>query len=104
MNDSQKWATDQLTKEQAIAIHDSKIWETWSDEEIVRGQLFQKRMYIPFDRFHKAMKTVLKRPVFTHEFALRDSLVLEYLGKRETPMMQEIIDLIPAEKRVIIGI
>lgn len=103
MNNESKWAERQLTKEEAIAMSDSKVWEGWTPEQIVRFQLFQKLLSIPFDKFHEAIETVLGRPVFTHEFAFRDNLVLEYLGEKPTPTLEEIIDLIPADKRIIIS-
>ena len=103
-NDKEKWAENQLNEEQAIKLFESKVWESWSDEEIVRFQLFQKRLGVNFGRFQNAMNTVLGRSVFTHEYAFRENLVLEYLGEKQTPTLEEIIDLIPKEKRVLIGI
>jgi hypothetical protein len=94
---------EQLTKEQAIAFHDSGEWKTWNHEQIVRLQLFQKKLCVPFGRFHEAMEAVLGRSVWTHEFGLNyDGLVEEYLGTKQAPTMQEIIDLIPTDKRLIL--
>lgn len=95
--------TQQFTTEQAIAFADSKIWESWSHEQIVRLQLFQEKLCVPFDRFHEAIESVLGRPVFTHEFGLNyKGIVLEYLGERPPPTFDEIVNLIPKEKRIII--
>ncbi len=99
-----KWASEQLTKDEAIAFGESGIFLTWSYDEVVRFQLFQKRMCMPFDVFHKAIEEVLGRPVWTHEFANRENIVNEYLGEREAPTMEEIINLIPEDKRIIIGV
>ena len=93
---------EQLTKEQAIAMYDGGEWKTWDAEQIVKFQLFQDKLCVPFDKFHEAIEKVLGRPVWTHEFAFHDLLVREYLGIRPAPTMQEIIDLIPAEKRIVI--
>lgn len=93
---------EQITKEQAIAIYDSEIWKNWTDDEIVRFQLFQERLAIPFDRFQMAVESVLGRSVWTHEFAHVDHIKDEYLGKREAPTFQEIVELIPKEKRMIL--
>jgi hypothetical protein len=99
------WAKDQFTKEQAISFHDSGVWKNWTNEQIVRLQLFQKKLCIPFDRFHEAIEKVLGRPVFTHEFGMNyEGIVMEYLGERPTPTFEEIINLIPAEKRIVIGL
>jgi len=93
----------QLTTEQAIAFGNSMIWQTWTDEQIVRFQLFQDNLCIPFGRFHEAMEAVLNRPVFTHEFGLNvDGLKREYLGARDAPTLEEIINMIPADKRFLI--
>lgn len=101
---NEKWAKTQLTKEQAIAFHESQQYSSMDAEQIVRFQLFQKRLCMPFDIFHEAIEKVLKRPVYTHEFAYRDNLILEYLGEKPTPTLEEIIDLIPADKRLVIGL
>lgn len=92
----------QLTEKQAIAIHDSKEWEKWTNEEIVKFQLFQDRLAVPFPRFHEAIEKVLGRPVYTHEFAFRNNLIAEYKKERRAPTFEEICDLIPKEKLIII--
>lgn len=94
----------QLTKEQAIELYKSKEWEKWTPEQIVNFQLFQKRLCMDFPHFKKAMATVLNREIFTHEFSNKEELVLEYLGEKEPPDIEEILNIIPAEKRLIIGI
>lgn len=45
----------QLTKEQAIKFHDSKVYENWTSGQIVDFQLFQDRLCVPFDVFHSAI-------------------------------------------------
>ena len=95
----------QLTTEQAIEFAKSKVYEDWTNEQIVRFQLFQEKLCMDFSRFHEAIEKVLDRPVFTHEFGLNyEGLVLEYLGEKKAPTMEEIIELIPEDKRLIIGI
>lgn len=92
----------QLTSEQAIEVYESRVWESWTDEQIVRFQLFQDCLAVPFDRFHQAIEKVLGRSVWTHEFANQKGLILEYLGEKPAPSFQEILDLIPEEKRLLI--
>lgn len=99
-----KWAEKQLTKEQAIEMYYSGVWKEWTAEQVVGFQLFQKRLCIDFSYYKKCMQDVLDRPVYTHEFAFRDELVKEYLGIKKTPSFDDIIDLIPKEKRLVIGI
>jgi len=93
---------DSITKNQAVMIYDSGIWKKWSNEDIVRIQLFQRLLCVPFSRFHEAMEAVLGRPIWTHEFAFVDLLRDEYLGKRHKPTLEEIIELIPEEKRIVL--
>lgn len=95
----------QLTKEQAIAFAEAKMYELMDDNQKVSFQLFQERLCMPFDVFHEAITKVLGRPVYTHEFGLDyDSIVSEFLGEKQAPSMEEIINLIPSEKRIVIGI
>lgn len=93
----------QLTYDEAIAIYNGGEWRDWTDEEIVKFQLFQDRLCMPFDRFHQAIEAVLCRPVFTHEFAFHDRIVSEYLKQRPAPTMEEIFKLIPSEKLIVIS-
>lgn len=92
----------QLTREQALAFHDSKVWEQWSSEEIVKLQLFQDLLCVPFEVYHKAITEVLDRDVFTHEFAFPESLIQEYFGTKPKPTLDDVLNLIPEEKRLII--
>jgi hypothetical protein len=95
----------QFTEEQAIAFAKSEVWKDWTDEEIVRLQLFQNRICVDFNRFHRALNAVLKRPVFHHELISKNynNVVEEYLGTKEPPTMEEIINLIPEDKRLMLN-
>jgi hypothetical protein len=92
----------QFTKAEAIAMFDSLDWKEFTDEEIVKLQLFQRRLCVPFDVLHGAVEAVLGRPVYTHEFAFTESLRQEYLGQRPMPTFEEILELIPEDKRIVI--
>lgn len=92
----------QLTKEQAIAFYENKLYENMTLKQRAEFQLEQDRLCMPFDVFHEAIENTLGRPVFTHEFAFRDELRKEFYGKKEAPTFEEIIELIPEEKRVLI--
>jgi hypothetical protein len=92
----------QLTKEQAIKFFESGVWKTWTDEEIVKFQLFQTRLCMDFSRFHEAMEKILNRPIFSHEFAYADVLKKEYLNSKEAPTFGEILELLPMEEKRII--
>jgi hypothetical protein len=91
-----------MTKEQAIKLADSGWWKEKSSEDIVKFQLFEERLCMDFSDFHQALEDVLKRPVYTHELGLNyEGICKEFLGEKEKPALQEIINLIPEEKRII---
>lgn len=95
----------QLTKKQAIAFCENKLYEGMTSRQIAEFQMEQDRLCVPFDVFHKAIEETLGRPVYTHEFGLnRDGLRKELHGEKETPTLEEIINLIPNDKRILIQI
>ena len=67
----------QLTREQAIAFHDNGTWKQWNSQTLAKFQLDQDCLCIPWDVFQKAVSDTLGRPVFTHEFANRNSLIAQ---------------------------
>jgi len=91
----------QLKRAQALKLAKSKEWEKWDDERIVRFQLYQDRLCMDFDRFHKAIEKVLGRPIWTHEFAQINLIRLEYEGIRKKPTLGEIMGQIPREKLIL---
>lgn len=94
---------NQLTREQAIALHDSGAWKQWSAAERALFQMQQDCLCMPFDEFHKAVEATLGRPVWTHEFGLnRKGLTDELLGLADAPSFEQIVALIPAEKLVLV--
>ena len=94
----------QLTKKEAIEIHDSEIWKTWTKEKIAYFQLKQDRLCVPFDVFHESVEYCLKRPVYTHEFGSlnREGLIAELEEKKVAPTIDEIIGMLPKDKTIII--
>lgn len=94
-----------ITEEEAIRIYDTKEYEKWSDKEIVSAMLYGRRLCMPFDVFHAAIERVLGRPVYTHELGLNwDGIVKEFEGTGKKPTIEEIIGLIPEEKRIVISV
>ena len=91
-----------MTKEEAKKLSDSKFWEFMTFEDRATFQLFENRLCMPFEVFHEAIEKLLGRPVWTHEFADADRLQKEFLGERPRPTIEEIMNLIPAEKRIIL--
>jgi len=94
---------ESIGKEKAIELFNSNWWELCSYRDIANFQLFVEELCLPFDKFQEAVEKSLGRSVFTHEFGLNyDGIVKEFLGEKSSPTIQEIINLIPAEKRIII--
>ena len=91
-----------MTKEQAIELFDSGFWEELSYAEWAKFQLFEERLCMPFDVFQEAVEKTLGRGVWTHEFAYPENLQKELLGEASKPTMEEIINLIPKDKRIIL--
>ena len=92
-----------MTKEQALAFYSSGWWNGKSSRAICLFQMFEDRLCMQFPLFHKAIEEALNRPVYTHEFGLnREGLQKELLGKAPPPTLQDILDLIPEAKRIIL--
>lgn len=91
-----------MTKEQAVTLADSKFYESLTARQIAEFQLTEDLLCMPFDVFHRALEETLGRPVRTHELIDRNALISEMLGDRAAPTFEEILDLIPAEKRIVI--
>lgn len=92
----------QLTEKEAITFAENKLYEGMSYRQIAEFQMEQDRLCMPFDVFHEAIEKTLGRPVFTHEFAFCDILRKELYGEKEPPTFEEILNLIPEEKRILI--
>lgn len=89
----------QLTKEQALAFAENKLYEYLTKRQIAEFQLEQDRLCMPFDVSHEAIEKTLNRPVFTHEFGLsRERLYNEVFGSRKRPELQDILKSIPQDK------
>lgn len=92
----------QLTEKEAIAFSENKLYEGMTHRQIAEFQMEQDRLCVPFGVFHEAMEKVLGRPVFTHEFAFRNELRKELFGQKQPPTFEDIVNLIPEEKRILI--
>ena len=92
----------ELTQEQAIALADSGWWYGLPADSVVAFQLFEKRLCMDFSDFHAVVEESLGRPVWTHEFGSAGRLQEEFLGKRPRATLDEILRLIPEEKRIVL--
>lgn len=92
-----------MTKEQAIELAKSNWWAGKPAREVAMFQLFEENLCMPFGEFHEAVEKALGRSVWTHEFGLNlEGLRKELLGDASPPTMEQILDLIPADKRMIV--
>jgi len=92
-----------IGKQKAIELAETHWWELCDHREIAEFQLFTKELCCPFDVFHEAVEKSLGRPVWTHEFGLNcDGICSEFLGEKEPPTWEEILELIPEEKRIVV--
>ena len=92
-----------MTKEQAIKLAGTRFWEEMTFEQRAKFQLAERRLCMRFGVFHEAVEKTLGRPVFTHEFGLNyDGLVAEMFDGADPPTMDEIMEMIPADKRVVV--
>ena len=91
-----------MTQDEAVKLAESGFWETMSYRDRAVFQMFEKLLCMPFSVFHEAIEKALDRPVFTHEFGLNhEGLKRELLGDSPTPTMEEIMALIPEDKRIV---
>lgn len=96
---------NELTYEQALALFESDWWKPLTHRERAEFQLFTSRLCMPFTVFHEALEKALGRPVFTHELGLNyERLKAELRGERPAPTFAEILEMIPAEKRILVEV
>ena len=97
------YSRNSIGREKAIELGNSGWWRGLPAKEVAKFQLFTNELAMPFGDFHAALEEALGRPVWTHELALNfDGIAAELLGEKPAPTLEEIIDLIPAEKRIIL--
>ena len=93
-----------VTFEQAVTLGNSRWWESVPLEEAALFQLGEDKLCMDFALFHKGVEKLLGRPVFTHEFAGIDALREELRGDRVAPTEEEVLAMIPEEKRIVVGL
>lgn len=91
-----------MEKEKAIALAESRWWEGMPSRDVAIFQLNERLLCMDFPAYHKAVEEALGRPVWTHEFAKPEHLLDELYGNLPRPTMEDIINLIPKEKRLIL--
>jgi hypothetical protein len=91
-----------MIKEEAIALASTRWWEKCDAKKVALFQLQEPLLCMDFSAFHKAVEESLGRSVWTHEFANPSRLLEELLGENDPPSMEDIINMIPANKRVVL--
>ncbi len=100
-----KYKLQTIGKEKAIALANSGWWEGRTPREIAKFQLFTDELSMPFGVFHESLEKALGRQVWIHELDLNfDGIAMELLGEKDAPTMEEIIGLIPEEKRILVAV
>lgn len=92
----------QLTEVQAVAVAETGAWKKLTKVQLAMAQLQQGRLFCNFGEFQLAVDELLGRPTWTHEYAEPWLLWAEYKGEKTPPTMQEILDLLPEEKRILV--
>lgn len=92
------------TPKEAIALAKTSWWKGRDPLEVALWQMDAGLLSMDFGDFHEAVEKALGRPVWTHEFANPKALREEFFKERPAPSMAEILDLIPAEKRIVVVI
>ena len=94
-----------IGRRRAIALAQSDWWLARTARQIAKFQLFTVELCLPFGVFHRAVEETLGRPVLIHEFGLDvDGLIHELIGERDPPTFAEILALLPADTRPVLGI
>ena len=92
-----------IGEEAAIALADAEFWKPLTHRQRAEFQMQVTELSMPFEIFHEALEKTLGRPVFTHELGLNfDGIFDELFNGKKSPTMQEIIELIPEEKRIVL--
>ena len=92
-----------MTKNEAMALYESKFWEQMSFRDRALFQMFEDKLCMPISVFHESIEEALGRPVFTHEFGLNsEGLQRELLGEAPAPTIDDILALIPEGKRIVL--
>lgn len=92
----------QITQQEAIALGKSNALMDLPPKDRAMFQLHQQFLAYDFGQFQLDMEELLGRPVWTHEFANAERLKAEAAGKIPALTLDQIMDMIPAEKRILV--
>lgn len=72
------------------------------DERVEELELLRGTLEIPFEMVHQRVGELVGRPVYTHEMGFNWRGLVEEARTQDHPSLQEIVDLIPSGKRLIL--
>lgn len=91
-----------IGRDAAIALSETGWWKSKSYREIAEFCMATEELCCPFGVLHESIEKAIGRPVFTHEFGVNfDGLWNELFNGAEPPSFESVMDLIPADKRII---
>lgn len=93
-----------MTTAEAIALANTNWWINQPVDVVARFQLAQSLLCMDFCAFHQAVERALRRSVWTHEFGNAKALLDELNGDKAAPTLQQVIDMIPEAKTVLVEI
>jgi hypothetical protein len=89
-----------IGRARAVALYGSQWWVGRGPREIAKFQLHTVELCLPFEVFHQAVEAALGRSVWLHEFGLNVAgLIQELFDERDAPTLDDILDLLPPDKR-----
>ncbi|GEM45894.1 DUF7736 domain-containing protein [Deinococcus cellulosilyticus] len=89
--------------EAAVELCKSGWWKKKTPREIATFQLSVRELCLHnLGVFHEALEKAPGRPVWTHEIMNPQNLWDELHGEKPAPSFEEILNLIPASKRVLV--
>lgn len=91
-----------IGRQNAAALYASQWWHARDYRKRARFQAFVKELTMPFDVFIAAVDCTLLRPVRLAELVFdMESLCRELIGEQPPPTFEDIVNLLPADKRPI---
>ena len=94
-----------IGRDNAIALAESGWWKGQPARELAKFQLFTLELAMPFDVFRHSLEEALGRPVWIHELVMDyDGIVQELFGERDAPTLEDILNLIPEDRRCVLSL